>query len=46
MMQESESSNGPKEIHDGCKGFGALSVDNVVHCTVVTEETCMPTLPE
>ena len=26
MMQESENSNGPKEIHDQWKGFGALKV--------------------
>ena len=31
MMRESENGNGPKEIRDRCKGFGALSDDNVDH---------------
>jgi len=46
MMQESENSNGLKEIHDQWKGFGAVSVDNVDHCMVITGETCIPSAPQ
>ena len=44
-MQESENSNGPKEIHD-TRDFGALSVDNGHHCLVITGETYTPIAPQ